>query len=60
MLVSSVSAVPASLRMRTDEESTQADTVMFPAPSSEMTFGVRSFPGPFEGFRVEFFECGFG
>jgi len=40
MLVSSVSAVPASLRMRTDEESTQADTVMFPAPSSEMICGL--------------------
>ena len=36
MVVSSVSAVPASLRTRTLEESTHAETVMFPAPSSLM------------------------
>ena len=34
MVVSSVSAVPASLRTRTLEESTHAETVTFPAPSS--------------------------
>jgi len=36
MVVSSVSAVPVSLRTRTLEESTHAETVMFPAPSSLM------------------------
>jgi len=36
MVVSSVSAVPASLRTRTLEESTHAETVMLPAPSSLM------------------------
>ena len=39
MRVSSVSAVPASLRRRTEEESTHTETVTFPAPSSEMICG---------------------
>jgi len=39
MAVSSVRTVPASFRMRTEEESTHTDTVTFPAPSSSMTCG---------------------
>jgi len=48
MVVSSVKDVPASLRTRTEEESTQADTVRFPAPSSAMTCGFSTVGVPSE------------